>query len=254
MLRYDKLSIHIPHFGVGGLVATSAVAACAQLLVGTGNGLYRGRWRVASFEGIGALAGTCLLIVSGLLVLNLFDGYLVPESVPIIGGVAALILMLSDRYVARLVIEQHRRPGGEGCARLLIFGAGQAAEEVIATMLRSPDSPYLPVALLDDNLARRHRSIMGVPVAGNRYDMANAKERFGADTLLIAIRSGSGPLHRELARLATEADLTVKVLPSREQRSRMTSGGRRSKICSGGERSRPISRPRRLTSRAGGCS
>jgi FlaA1/EpsC-like NDP-sugar epimerase len=211
ILRYD-LMLHIRH--PAGLVATSVMAVSGQLFVGTANGLYRGRWRVASFEGIGALASTCLLIGCSLLALNLFDGHLVPESVPIVGGVAALTLMLSGRYIARLMVERRSRPGGEGCSRLLVFGAGKAAEEVIATMLRSPDSPYLPVALLDDNVEKRHLSIMGVPVTGNRYDMARAKERFDADTLLVAIRSGSGPLHRELARLATETGLTVKVLPS----------------------------------------
>jgi FlaA1/EpsC-like NDP-sugar epimerase len=122
--------------------------------------------------------------------------------------------MLSARYAARVVIELRRRPRGEGCTRLLIFGAGKAAEEVIATMLRNPESPYLPVALLDDDPAKRHLSIMGVPVVGDRRDMERTSKRFEVDTLLIAIRSGTSTLHRELSDLASEADLIVKVLPS----------------------------------------
>ena len=34
-------------------------------------------------------------------------------------------------------------------------------------MLRTPTSPYLPVALLDDNPAKRSLRIMGVPVIGD---------------------------------------------------------------------------------------
>ena len=211
ILRYD-LSFHIPR--PLGLAATAGIAAVAQILIGTARGLYRGRWRIASFEGVGVLASCCFFIAAGLSVLNLFDGHLVPESVPIIGGTATLILMLSGRYAARLVLELHRRPRGEACTRLLVFGAGQAAEEVVATMLRNPESPYLPVALLDDDPAKRRLSIMGVPVVGDRRDMASAAKRFEADTLLIAIRSGPNTLHRELSDLATEAGLTVKVLPS----------------------------------------
>ena len=211
ILRYD-LSFHVPR--PLDLAATASIAAVAQLLIGTSRGLYRGRWRIASFEGVGALASCCFFIAAGLSLLNLFDGHLVPESVPIIGGTATLILMLSGRYAARLVLELHRRPSGEACTRLLIFGAGQAAEEVVATMLRNPESPYLPVALLDDDPAKRRLSIMGVPVVGDRRDMASASKRFEVDTLLIAIRSGSNTLHRELSDLATEVGLTVKVLPS----------------------------------------
>jgi FlaA1/EpsC-like NDP-sugar epimerase len=211
ILRYD-LSVHIPD--LGGLVATAAIAAGAQMVLGTANGLYRGRWRFASFEGVGALSCTCLAIVGGLLLLNAFDGHLAPESVPIIGGAASLALMLGARYLSRLVMDHLRKPGGDACSKLLIFGAGHAAQEVIAMMLRDPDSPYLPVALLDDDIQRRHRSIMGIPVVGNRYDMLRAKDRFDVDTLLIAVRRGSGSFHREVADLAAQAGLTVKVLPS----------------------------------------
>jgi FlaA1/EpsC-like NDP-sugar epimerase len=209
-LRYD-LSLHIP--SLGGLLVTASVAACAQVILGTADGLYRGRWRYASFEGVGALATTVLIIVGGLLVLNLVDGHVVREGVPIMGGIAALAVMLTARYVARLIMDSLRKPGSQAC-RLLIFGAGHAAEEVIRTMLRDPESPYLPVALLDDDAQRRNRSIMGIPVVGNRYDIAKAKERYEVDTLLIAVRRGSGTLRRELADLAAQSGLTVKVLPS----------------------------------------
>lgn len=211
ILRYD-LSFHVPR--PLDLAATAGIAAVAQLLIGTARGLYRGRWRIASFEGVGALASYCFFITAGLSLLNLFDGHLVPESVPIIGGTATLFLMLSGRYAARLVLELHRRPSGEACTRLLIFGAGQAAEEVVATMLRNPESPYLPVALLDDDPAKRRLSIMGVPVVGDRRDLASASKRFEVGTLLISIRTGSNTLLRELSDLATEVGLTVKVLPS----------------------------------------
>ena len=55
---------------------------------------------MASFEGVGALACCCFSIAAGLSLLNLFDGRLVPESVPIIGGTATLVLMLSGRYAS----------------------------------------------------------------------------------------------------------------------------------------------------------
>ncbi|MGH9299459.1 MAG: polysaccharide biosynthesis protein, partial [Acidimicrobiales bacterium] len=211
VLRYD-LKWHFPE--VLGFCATAAIAATSQVLLGTASGLYRGRWRMASFEGIGALARYCAMIAGGLLVLNLVDSHLVPESVPLIGGAATFLLMLGGRCVMRIAVEHNRRPNGEACEGLLILGAGHAAEEAIATMLRSPDSPYIPLALLDDDSSKRHFSIMGVPVVGNRHDMAVAAERFGVETLLIAVRSGDGTLNRELADLATEAGLNVKVLPS----------------------------------------
>ena len=97
VLRYD-LSFHFPR--PLGLAGTAAVAAVAQLCIGRARGLYQGRWRMASFEGVGALASCCAAVVAGLSLLNLLDTRLVPESVPIIGGAATLIIMLSMRYAA----------------------------------------------------------------------------------------------------------------------------------------------------------
>ena len=46
-----------------------------------------------------------------------------------------------------------------------MFGAGEGAEQVITATLRDPDSPYLPVAIVDDDPRKRHLSIRGVPGA-----------------------------------------------------------------------------------------
>lgn len=211
-LRYSIFSLSFDK--PAGLAITVAAAVALQLGLGTAFGIYRGRWQSLSFEGAGAVAVTCASVTAALLALNLVDGRLVPESVPVIGASFALVFMFSSRYLARLLIERNSRPNGEECSRLLVFGAGEAGQEVIRSMLRTPDSRYMPVAVLDDRPASRNLSIMGVPVVGDRSDIAAARERFGADTLLIAVRSGSGAFHRELAGLAKDAGLEVKVVPS----------------------------------------
>jgi FlaA1/EpsC-like NDP-sugar epimerase len=83
----------------------------------------------------------------------------------------------------------------------------------MTAMLRNPDSPLVPVALLDDDPTKRNLRIMGVPVAGTRTDLARVAHELDAGTLLIAIPSASAELLRELTDLALAEHLAVKVLP-----------------------------------------
>ena len=91
---------------------------------------------------------------------------------------------------------------------MLVFGAGEGAEQVITAMLRDPDSPYLPVAMLDDD--PRKAAAPDPRRAGARHPRRHRRGRratSGAEVLLIAVPSADGALVRELAQLGDEAGL-----------------------------------------------
>jgi len=85
--------------------------------------------------------------------------------------------------------------------------------QTITAMLRNPRSPYLPVAILDDDPAKRNLRIMGLRVIGGRSVLATAATQHDADTVVIAIPGASSELLRELCDEATAADLQILVLP-----------------------------------------
>ncbi|HWC10954.1 MAG TPA: nucleoside-diphosphate sugar epimerase/dehydratase, partial [Acidimicrobiales bacterium] len=85
--------------------------------------------------------------------------------------------------------------------------------QVMAAILRNPASPFLPVALLDDDPDKRNLRINGIPVVGSRTALPWAAEHYRADALLIAIPSADATLVTELTQLAIEAGLPTKVLP-----------------------------------------
>ena len=64
----------------------------------------------------------------------------------------------------RTVHEATVRPHGAQPA--LILGAGSAGTQLVANMLSDPNSPFMPVGLLDDDPAKRHLRIQGVRDAG----------------------------------------------------------------------------------------
>lgn len=196
-----------------GLLLGSVVVVAIQLVMGLWQGLYLGRWHLGSFEEIGALLRAVGAAASVLFVLDISPRW-VPISVPMIAMFVALVGMGSVRYAWRLTIDRRKRPSHDDTARLLVVGAGEGAQQVITAMLRDTDSPYLPVALVDDDPRKAHLRIRGVPVKGRRGDIARLAAEVEADALLIAIPSADGALMRELTAIGEAAGLAVMAMPT----------------------------------------
>jgi FlaA1/EpsC-like NDP-sugar epimerase len=212
LLRYDFAITRVEFSGLAILVPAAVII---QGVVGMRVGIYTGRWRFGSFDEVFSLVKA--VVVTSLVVAAfnpLWDPRLVPLSVPFVGGAFALVLMSGLRYAWRLAVESRRRPSGEGLHRMIVFGAGEGAGQVIPQLLRDPDSSWLPVALIDDDPFKRNLRIMGVPVVGGRDQLVEAAKTVEADTLLIAMPSAGPELVTELSELGRVAGLTVKVLPS----------------------------------------
>lgn len=198
-----------------GLLRVLPIVVALQMFTGYAIGLYRRRWRYGSHDEVGALVLTAAATTAGLYALNeaYFTDRPVPQSVVLVAGSIGLLLMAGVRYCWRLVLEWGRRPDPQVAEKLLVFGAGEGGVGIITALLRSRSSPYLPVAILDDDPARQRLTIRGVPVVGSRHDIAVAARRTGAQALLIAVPSAGSKAISDVSELARAAGLTVKVLP-----------------------------------------
>ena len=213
--RYDFHSAPVNETGVAWVVL---LAAALQAAAGLALGLYRRRYHYGSFDEVLAVALSFAAVAVALfLVVVPFEGTMVPRSVPIMAVCLGLVLAWVFRYIARVVEERHLRPSEDRSEPIVVFGAGRAADQIIRTMRRSPDSPYRPVALLDDDPKKARLQIQGVRVQGTRRDVIAVAARHRVQSVLIAIPAATGELLREITAPLTEAGLQVLVLPPVEQ-------------------------------------
>ena len=206
-----RLEFQLRNFHLDRIAITFVLISVVQLVIGIREGLYLGRFSFGSFEEVAAL-GRTVLVTSTVALVVVAVTHTIPASVPVISGFIAVMLMAGSRYGWRLILERRKRPSQEA-DRLLIVGAGEGAVQVITAMLRNPDSSYLPVAIVDDDPRKGHLRIRGVPVGGNRHDIAALAAARNANTMLIAIPSAPAELVRELSAIGASAGLRVKVLP-----------------------------------------
>jgi FlaA1/EpsC-like NDP-sugar epimerase len=199
-------------FHLGTVCAAIVIAATLQMTTGLALGLYVGRYRFGSFDEVLHLVRSVLVAFAGLAVVNQIR-HLVPVSVTIVGALLALLIMVGVRYCWRLTVERSMRPSAESTTRVIVFGAGEGGVQTITAMLRNSASPYLPVALLDDDPVKRNLRVMGVPVVGGRDALAREAKRLDVGILVIAIPSAGPDVLRELSDVAIAAKLQVRALP-----------------------------------------
>jgi FlaA1/EpsC-like NDP-sugar epimerase len=201
-------------FSAGTVLAAIAVAGLLQAVSGLASGLYVGRYRFGSFDEVLHLVRSVMVTLAGLALANQFlPRHLVPLSVTVVGALIALTLMSAVRYLWRLALERSLRPSGDTSSRTLVYGAGEAGLQIITAMLRSPTSPYLPVALFDDDPGKRNLRLLGVPVVGGRDALAREARRLDASVLVFTMPTARPDTLRELASIAMDAGLQTLALP-----------------------------------------
>ena len=142
----------------------------------------------------------------------------------VLGGAAiAVVAMLGARY-AVFAARLRSRPPAPTAVKIIVFGAGDAGTQLIHRLATQSGAAYRPVAILDDDPAKRRLRIDGVPVLGGRGQMAEVAAGTGARVLVIAIAGRSGRVIHDLTEAAERCGLVPKVIPS--IRELLTGGAR----------------------------
>jgi len=211
---FERFDFHRSLVNLRDLVEMAPIAAavgvgCCLLL-----GLYARRWAVGSHEEASVLAAAVAVVTALLFVVDsALWRHPLPRSSVLGAGFIALVLMGGVRLTARTARDRRRRPASS-TSRMLVFGAGEGGLQSIRAMLRDPSCAYLPVALLDDDPAKRNLRHLGVRVRGGWDRIAETAKEYDADSLLIAIPSANRAVIGNLTELGRAAGLDVKVLPS----------------------------------------
>jgi FlaA1/EpsC-like NDP-sugar epimerase len=190
-------------------------AAIVHLLANYLLGLYAQMWRYASVQEARRVVLSGLL--AGVFVVGtgfVFSPRPLPMSVLIAGPGLSLFGFGAIRFQSRL-FGFRRREAAEQSSRLLVVGAGEAGAMIVKDILENPSLGLDPVAFVDDAPRKLRISLRGVQVMGPIGDIPTLAGRLFVDEVLFAIPSASGDVVRRVAVLCEEANLPLRVLPSK---------------------------------------
>jgi FlaA1/EpsC-like NDP-sugar epimerase/UDP-N-acetylmuramyl pentapeptide phosphotransferase/UDP-N-acetylglucosamine-1-phosphate transferase len=183
--------------------------------------LYRGMWRYTRVEDLfnvfKAVFTGSLLVMFVVLMLYRFEGY--PRSVLLTDGFLTLVAIAGFRVLVRLYFAcgtgfelfPSVTSATKGWKKVLIIGAGDAAEKVIREIRENPDLKVDPVGLLDEDPDTHGKTIHGIPVLG----AVERVKRLGVpfDEILIAAHPVGREQMRRIVEMCEETDKRYLILP-----------------------------------------
>jgi len=187
-----------------------------KLLVFAAFKLYNSLWKYASVDELIQIVGASAVANAGVLsYLFLMQTHL-PRSIYIIAGMFDILLIGGVRFSYRAFRRlKHndivRKNGNE--KRVMIIGAGDAGAMVIKELKNHTQLNSKPVAIIDDDSKKEGQRINGVPVLGQRLDIASVAYKMSIDEIIIAIPSASKKEIREIMDECKRTRCKLKILP-----------------------------------------
>ena len=189
-------------------------------------GLYRGMWRYTSIGDLINIIKAAVIAAGAvsliLLLVRYYEGF--SRSVLILDALLTVMLVGGIRLLIRVYIQKtipasffnptffpFFNPDREKRTRLLIVGAGDAAEKMLREILDNPRVKYRPVGFLDDDPRKQGQAIHGVPVLGAIDDIEELPIQF--DEILIAIPSARGDVMRRVVELCDRTGKRYRTIP-----------------------------------------
>lgn len=161
---------------------------------------------------IGAqILSTGFFFISNLLIfkINVFHSfhliYLILSIVLI--GASRMSIRVLDRIQSTFV--GHTTIG----KRILIIGGGDAGAMTIKELKKNSHLQKIPVVILDDNPAKLHQRVNGVPITGTTKEIVSTCEREKISEIIISMPSAKKSKIKEIVDQCKRTNCKIKILP-----------------------------------------
>ncbi len=182
--------------------------------------MYNCLWRLVSYYELfkftfaAIFAGVLYYLISGV-ILDLP----LPKRYYIIGGWIQLWFVLSCRFSYRFIVYVHVKlqewtsDSDVLQSRAMLIGAGAAGQIILRDIITSGRSDVTIQCIIDDDPAKWHCRLSGVPVVGGSDDILLNVKKYKIEEILFAIPTISNAKKRDILNICKESGCKLRILP-----------------------------------------
>ena len=181
--------------------------------------LYHSVWRYASISEAYRVVYAYIVIGIFALLLNLIPALQIPRSALLLGYILSFMFCVVFRFGYRMLrYKLNTRIDKEhGRERVLIIGAGQAAQEIIKDIRTGHSKEYDIIGLIDDNKLKLKRFLEGIQVLGNRNDIPTIVQNEEVDRIIFAINNIEPSDKADILNICKETGCKLVAVPGLNQ-------------------------------------
>ncbi|BDH60658.1 UDP-N-acetylglucosamine 4,6-dehydratase [Lysinibacillus sp. PLM2] len=127
-----------------------------------------------------------------------------------------IIMIGGSRFILRLLHDKESLNNTDNLKRILIVGAGQGGTILIRNLKHNPNTDFIPIGFIDDDLNKQNLKLMNVTVLGTTNDIPKIVEKNKIDEIIIAIPSLGKFGIRSIYNRCAKANIKVKIMPKIE--------------------------------------
>jgi FlaA1/EpsC-like NDP-sugar epimerase len=162
-----------------------------------------------------ALANSVGSVLGGLIIVLALGTGNIPRSIYVLEWVMSTFVLLSGRAIIRILTVSKNNPMAEGRGtKTLIYGAGAAGLQLLGELRQNRSLMCDVIGFIDDDPGKVGLMLDGKRVLGTGETLAALAEKLTATRLLIAIPSATGPQMVRILKLAIDAEVEYKMVPS----------------------------------------
>jgi FlaA1/EpsC-like NDP-sugar epimerase len=171
-------------------------------------------WRYASLHEMVRIAASvfCGFVLTTIAAYSVFGVHYVPLSILPLHAFFYLALLVASRAMYRMY--RLNSDNEIVSKKVLIIGAGQAADGILRDMLQHSERGYKPVGILDDDKSLHNRVLRGVRVLGGTDNLKGYLLQLKPDMVVFAIPSiANNSLLNHIYDACGAANIPLRVLP-----------------------------------------
>jgi FlaA1/EpsC-like NDP-sugar epimerase/lipopolysaccharide/colanic/teichoic acid biosynthesis glycosyltransferase len=137
------------------------------------------------------------------------------QSFLLLDWLCLTILLSSLRFVLRL-LREWQRGGREHTRRrrVLIFGAGDAGSLAYQALMAETERSYEVIGFLDDDPTKRHKTLHGKKVLGNRFNLEMVVKLYQIREIFLALPSAPAHEIAQIQNTCEQARVPYRVFPT----------------------------------------
>ena len=135
-----------------------------------------------------------------------------PRSIFPIVFILDTVFVSGIRMLYRTYVKQRYKWEGP-MKRTLIIGAGEAGNMVVEEMRRHQALGLWPVCFVDDDPDKINRTVNGIPVLGNRYDIPRLVDQYDIHQIIYALPSAANTDKMAILNIANRTKANLQLVP-----------------------------------------